>query len=158
MGGGLDGFADGGFNGEAMKGRHRVREMVLSCLYAAETEGGEPNAILKARLGDGHLDEREKVFARALFENTLASREKLDAEIEPKLKNWKLARIALLDRIIMRMALAEWHFFPDIPEKVSIDEAVELAKKFSTAESGHFVNGILDAIFKDPDLRNAKLV
>jgi N utilization substance protein B len=54
--------------------------------------------------------------------------------------------------------LAEWHFFPDIPEKVSIDEAVELAKKFSTAESGHFVNGILDAIFKDPERQNAKLV
>lgn len=141
-----------------MKGRHRVREMVLSCLYAAEAEGGEPNEILKTRLVDDHLDEKEKVFARALFEKTLAGRERLDAEIEPKLKNWKLSRIALLDRIIMRMALAEWHFFQDIPEKVSIDEAVELAKKFSTAESGHFVNGILDAIFKDPELRNAKPV
>ncbi|HXF48546.1 MAG TPA: transcription antitermination factor NusB [Verrucomicrobiae bacterium] len=141
-----------------MKGRHRVREMVLSCLYAVETEGGEPKEILKSRLADDHLDEKEKAFARALFEKTFTSRERLDAEIEPKLKHWKLSRIALLDRIIMRMALAEWHFFPDIPEKVSIDEAVELAKKFSTAESGHFVNGILDAIFKDPDLRNAKLV
>jgi len=141
-----------------MKGRHQVREMVLSCLYAVEAEAGAPEEVLKTRLVDDHLDEKEKVFARALFEKTFASREKLDGEIEPKLKNWKLSRIALLDRIIMRMALAEWHFFPDIPEKVSIDEAVELAKKFSTAESGHFVNGILDAIFKDPELRNAKLV
>ncbi len=141
-----------------MKGRHRVRELVLSCLYAAETEGGAPNEILKTRLADDYLDEKEKEFAQALFEKTFASREKMDAEIEPKLKNWKLSRIALLDRIIMRMALAEWHFFPDIPEKVSIDEAVELAKKFSTAESGHFVNGILDAIFKDRVLRNTKLV
>ncbi|MCI0405893.1 MAG: transcription antitermination factor NusB [candidate division Zixibacteria bacterium] len=141
-----------------MKGRHRVREMVLSCLYAAEVEGGAPNEILKVRLADDHLDENERGFACALLEKAFANREKLDREIEPKLKNWKLSRIALLDRIIMRMALAEWHFFPDIPEKVSIDEAVELAKKFSTAESGHFVNGILDAIFKDPELRNAKLV
>jgi len=141
-----------------MKGRHRVREMVLSWLYATEVEAGAPEEILKTHLTDDHLDEKEKEFARALFEKTLSNREKLDGEIEPKLKNWKLSRIALLDRIIMRMALAEWHFFPDIPEKVSIDEAVELAKKFSTAESGHFVNGILDAIFKDPQLRNAKLI
>ncbi len=141
-----------------MKGRHRVREMVLSCLYAAEAEAGTPEEILKIRLQDDNLDEKEKEFARALFDKTFSNRTKLDGEIEPKLKNWKLSRIALLDRIIMRIALAEWHFFPDIPEKVSIDEAVELAKKFSTAESGHFVNGILDAIFKDPELRNAKLV
>lgn len=141
-----------------MKGRHRVREMVLSCLYAAEAEAGAPEEILKIRLQDDNLDEKEKEFARALFDKTFSNRAKLDGEIEPKLKNWKLSRIALLDRIIMRMALAEWHFFPDIPEKVSIDEAVELSKKFSTAESGHFVNGILDAIFKDPELRNAKLV
>ncbi len=141
-----------------MKGRHRVREMVLSCLYAVEAEAGTPDDILKTHLKEDHLDGKEKEFARALFQKTLVHREKLDGEIEPKLKNWKLSRIALLDQIIMRMALAEWHFFPDIPEKVSIDEAVELAKKFSTAESGHFVNGILDAIFKDPKLRNAKPV
>jgi len=141
-----------------MKGRHRVREMVLSCLYAIEVEGGAPEEIFKTRLTDDILDEKEKDFARALFETSYSNREKLDGEIEPKLKNWKLSRIALLDRIIMRMALAEWHFFPDIPENVSIDEAVELAKKFSTAESGHFVNGILDAIFKDPESPNAILV
>ncbi|MCI0406781.1 MAG: transcription antitermination factor NusB [candidate division Zixibacteria bacterium] len=141
-----------------MKGRHRVRELVLSCLYAVEQEAGAPEEILKTHLQEDQLDGKEKEFARALFEKTFVNRGKLDGEIEPKLKNWKLSRIALLDRIIMRMALAEWHFFPDIPEKVSIDEAVELAKKFSTAESGHFVNGILDAIFKDPERRNAKLV
>ncbi|MCI0329399.1 MAG: transcription antitermination factor NusB [candidate division Zixibacteria bacterium] len=141
-----------------MKGRHRVREAVLSCLYAAESEAGSPLEILKNRLQEQDWSEGEREFAHGLFEKTFHNREKLDGEIEPKLKNWKLSRIALLDRIIMRMALAEWHFFPDIPEKVAIDEAVELAKKFSTAESGHFVNGILDAIFKDPDLRNAKLV
>ena len=141
-----------------MKGRHRVREIVLSCLYATEVEGGASEEIFRTRLRDESLGEKEKDFARALFEKTFSNWDKLDREIEPKLKNWKLSRIALLDRIIMRMALAEWHFFPDIPEKVSLDEAVELAKKFSTAESGHFVNGILDAIFKDLELRNAKLV
>ena len=141
-----------------MKGRHQIREIVLSCLYAAESEAGPPESILESRFSDGSADEKEKEFARSLFKKTYENREKLDAEIEPKLKNWKLSRIALLDRVIMRMALAEWHFFPDIPEKVSIDEAVELAKKFSTAESGHFVNGVLDAIFKDPQLRNAWMV
>lgn len=141
-----------------MKGRHQVRELVLSCLYAAESEAGPPGEILKARLDDGALDEKEKEFAGALFDRTYQNREKLDAAIEPKLKNWKLSRVALLDRVVMRMALAEWHFFPDIPEKVSLDEAVELAKKFSTSESGHFVNAVLDAIFKDPELRNAEPV
>ncbi len=141
-----------------MKGRHQIREIVLSCLYAAESEAGPPERILKSRFSDGPADEKEKEFACSLFKKTYENREKLDGEIEPKLKNWKLSRIALVDRVIMRMALAEWHFFPDIPEKVSIDEAVELAKKFSTAESGHFVNGVLDAIFKDPELSKARMV
>lgn len=141
-----------------MKGRHQIREIVLSCLYAAESEAGPPVDILESRLADGSAGEKEREFARLLFKKTYDNREKLDAEIEPKLKNWKLSRIALLDRVIMRMALAERHFFPDIPEKVSLDEAVELAKKFSTAESGHFVNGVLDAVFKDPALRGAKMV
>jgi N utilization substance protein B len=131
---------------------------VLSCLYAAESEGGPTEGILESRFSDGPADEKEKEFACALSKKVFENREKLDAEIEPKLKNWKLSRVALLDRVIMRMALAEWHFFPDIPEKVSIDEAVDLAKKFSTAESGHFVNGVLDAIFKDPELRSARMV
>ncbi len=140
-----------------MKGRHQIREIVLSCLYAAESEAGAPDEVLNSRLKEENLEEKEAEFARSLFTAVFKNREKFDAEIEPKLKNWKLSRVAFLDRVIMRMALAEWHLFPDIPEKVSIDEAVELAKRFSTAESGHFVNGILDAIFKDPKLRSARM-
>jgi N utilization substance protein B len=63
-------------------------------------------------------------------------------------ENWKYERIALVDRLVLRIALCELLYFDDIPPKVTINEAIDLAKKFSTAESGRFVNGMLDALFK----------
>ena len=69
----------------------------------------------------------------------------LDAEIVRLAENWDLDRIAVVDRIILRIALAEIHYMPDIPEKVAINEAIDLAKLYSTLDSSSFVNGILDA-------------
>ena len=71
----------------------------------------------------------------------------LDKEISLKLENWEFARLAIIDRIILRMAIVELLYFKDIPPEVSINEAIELAKTFSTEQSGKFINGILDAIF-----------
>jgi N utilization substance protein B len=69
--------------------------------------------------------------------------------IAKKIKNWELDRIALIDRIVLRMGICELKYFPEIPPKVSINEAIELAKKFSTERSGKFVNGVLDAVYNE---------
>ena len=74
--------------------------------------------------------------------------EKIDEEITKHAQHWDISRVALIDKNIMRMAICELLYFPDIPSKVSINEAIELAKKYSTDESAGFVNGILNAIFK----------
>lgn len=85
-------------------------------------------------------------FANELIDNTIANWEKYDGLITSTVKNWELDRIALIDHIIIRMCICEFYLFEDIPPKVSINEAIELAKSFSTKNSGKFVNGILDSL------------
>jgi N utilization substance protein B len=88
-------------------------------------------------------------FAKSLLSTVIEKREHLESFILPKLKNWDAERLAALDMILMRMGIAEFLFFETIPPKVTINEYIELAKDYSTAQSGQFVNGILDSIHKD---------
>ena len=92
-------------------------------------------------------EEREvRLFADPLIRGTLQHREELDTQIKQHVQNWELHRIAAVDRNILRLALYEMLHREDIPPVVSINEAVDIAKKFSTQDSGKFVNGILDKI------------
>lgn len=88
-------------------------------------------------------------FAKGLLETTLSRKELTMDYIKPKLKNWDPERIAVLDMILMRMGVCEFLFFETIPPKVTINEYIDLAKEYSTPQSGQFVNGILDNIHKD---------
>ncbi len=88
-------------------------------------------------------------FARSLLQTVLEKGEYLQSLITPKLKNWDPERIALLDMIIMKMGVAEFLYFETIPPKVTINEYIDLAKEYSTQQSGQFVNGILDNIHKE---------
>jgi len=88
-------------------------------------------------------------FARSLLSTILEKKEYLDNLIVPKLKNWDAERIAALDMIIMRMGVAEFLYFETIPPKVTINEYIDIAKEYSTQQSGQFVNGILDNIHKE---------
>ena len=90
-------------------------------------------------------------FARSLLTTTLERKEQAMELIKPKLKNWDAERIAVLDMILMRMGLCELLYFETIPTKVTINEYIDLAKEYSTAQSGQFVNGILDNIHKELD-------
>lgn len=90
-----------------------------------------------------------RVFTDNLIRGTLEQREKIDGELTKLVKNWDLHRIAVVDRNILRLAVFEMLCRPDIPPVVSINEAVDLAKKYSTDESGGFVNGILDRLRAD---------
>ncbi len=83
-------------------------------------------------------------------------REQLDDLIRAKVEKWEFHRIAVVDKLILRMATAELLYFPDVPPKVSINEAIEIAKKYSTGKSSQFVNGILDAVYGD--LNSGRLV
>jgi N utilization substance protein B len=88
-------------------------------------------------------------FWMELYESTLAHIEEIDRLLESVAENWHLNRMAAIDRAILRMAACELLFYKDAPPKVVINEAVELAKRYSTAASGAFVNGILDRIHRD---------
>lgn len=91
-------------------------------------------------------------FSECLIRGVLDHQKQIDEAIESSAQNWELGRIATVDRNIMRQAIYELLFRSDIPPKVSINEAIELGKKFSTANSGGFINGILDRIKRDNDL------
>jgi N utilization substance protein B len=88
-------------------------------------------------------------FAESLLQTVQEKGEYLQELIIPKLKNWDPERIALLDMLMMKMGVAEFLYFETIPPKVTINEYIDLAKEYSTQQSGQFVNGILDNIHKD---------
>jgi N utilization substance protein B len=98
-----------------------------------------------------------RAFADPLIRGAAAHRDELDAQIKAHVKNWELHRIAVVDRNVLRLAIYEMLYRTDIPPVVSINEAVDIAKKFSTQDSGKFVNGVLDKI-KGELLRPARLV
>ena len=136
---------------DVMKNRREARVRVMQALYASEMANGEDadhivETIIAPRLRD---DEATMAFAQRLFQWVHQHVARLDAIIESHSKNWDLSRIALIDRIALRIALAEFLAFEDIPPKASINEAIEIVKRYSTAKSGRFVNGILDAALLD---------
>lgn len=132
-----------------MGGRRKARELVLQACYAFELSKNPPQQILETLILPADLDSANKEFAVRLFLKTLEHVDEFNAMIREKAANWELDRIAIIDRILLRMAICEFLYFDDIPPKVSIDEAIEIAKKYSTENSGRFVNGILDAILND---------
>lgn len=95
-------------------------------------------------------------FAKGLLTSVLEKAEHLESFIHPRLKNWDAERIAVLDMILMKMGVAEFLYFDTIPPKVTINEYIDLAKEYSTAQSGQFINGILDNIHKEL-VQNGKL-
>jgi len=126
--------------------RHEEREFALQTLYACEFND-DPWQEQLARLEELS---RIKVtdYVTKLISIYRENKTKFDQEIIKKLENWDFSRIAIIDKVILRMAIAEILFFEDIPPEVSINEAIELAKKFSTGQSGKFINGMLDAIYR----------
>lgn len=117
-------------------------EMVVQLIKGSLHKPGSAD-LTQFISGDKHQ------FARNLLATVLEKNEHLQEYIFPKLKNWDSERIAALDMILMKMGVAELLYFETIPPKVTINEYIELAKEYSTAQSGQFVNGILDNIHKD---------
>ncbi|MEK9137920.1 MAG: transcription antitermination factor NusB [Bacteroidota bacterium] len=129
--------------------RRIIREKVVQALYAYEI-AHDPVEHVIAHVLTGLEDNKESHnFAKRLVIEAVKHKNEIDKIIQAKVANWDFARIAILDRVILRMAICELKFFKEIPPKVSMNEAIELAKLFSTEKSGQFVNGILDAVFDD---------
>jgi N utilization substance protein B len=137
-------------------GRRKCREMILQLLYAYEIRENDSEKILEDFFQNNSLEGKAKEFVTKLYLKVVSEKEKLDERIKPVLKNWDIRRIAVVDKNIIRLSLAEILYFPEVPLKVSIDEAVELAKKYGTKDSSKFVNGVLDAMAKE--LFNKKVV
>jgi len=131
------------------RNRHRARELALQTLYACEIgTTAEWEGVLRHIVEGGSFTEESVHYARELVRETMASLGTIDGHIASHAANWAMKRMAALDRNILRLAAAELFFFNDVPFRVVIDEAVELAKSYGTEESGGFVNGILDSIHK----------
>jgi len=131
-----------------MKSRRRSRELALQALYSMEIA----HEALDKILADIRLENEAECgpevieYAERLARETIKRLGAVDAVIKKQCVNWEIDRVAVLDKNILRLAITEILNFEDIPPKVSIDEAIELAKKFSTEKSGIFINGILDPI------------
>ncbi len=128
--------------------RRQVRELVLQALYAVETGDKGPEESYDSLLSDIKLSDDNIKFGRRMIRIATEKREWAEEQISALAVNWKLERIATVDQTIMRLALVELEFMVETPVPVVINEAVELAKKYSTEQSASFVNGILDAFVK----------
>lgn len=128
--------------------RRALREKVLQVLYAYEMNQEGLTNLTNGILADIE-SELDKEFCKDLINNVVANRKLLDNYIVDRVANWEMDRIALIDKILLRIGLGEILYFPDIPPKVSINEVIEIAKEYSTSNSGKFINGILDAVLNE---------
>jgi transcription antitermination protein NusB len=136
-----------------MGSRRKARECALQMLFAADIAGAVPDEVLRTywtELGDADTDEVAREFATRLAAGTLANLEALDERIRSRAEHWRIPRMAIVDRNILRLAVYEFLHEPT-PRTVAINEALEIARRFSTYEATQFINGILDAIKRDLD-------
>jgi N utilization substance protein B len=129
--------------------RRIVREKVVQALYAHEIAGDPVEHVVRHVLAGLESNKTAHEFARLLVSETVRNTPEIDKVIKSKVANWDFSRIAILDRLILRMAICELLYFKEIPPKVTMNEAIELAKLFSTERSGQFVNGVLDAVLNE---------
>ncbi|MFQ5903602.1 MAG: transcription antitermination factor NusB [Candidatus Binatia bacterium] len=129
--------------------RRQSRENSLKLLYQIDISKNDLEEAIQGYYEQNSLPTEVRAFTRRLVTQTLASLEEIDSLIKKFSKNWTLGRMSYIDRNILRMAVCELCFMNDIPAKVTINEAIEIAKKFGTEKSAIFVNGVLDGIKRE---------
>ncbi len=132
---------------EKMGKRRRSRELAIKVLFHLEFSDDDPSAAFDLICDNFGFSDDVRLFSKDLVLGVCDHLDELNAVISKTSKNWRLERIAKVDRCILRLAAYELLYRDDIPPKVSINEAVELAKKFGAEESGAFINGILDKVY-----------
>jgi N utilization substance protein B len=136
-----------------MGSRRKARECALQMLFAADVAGTRADELARnfwSELADGELDEEGREFATRLALGALAHLEEVDERIKSRAEHWRIDRMATVDRNVLRLAVYEFLHEPT-PRTVAINEALEVARRFSTYEATQFINGILDAIKRDLD-------
>ena len=129
-----------------MGNRRRSRELAMQALFYVDMRQNKPKERLDLYLQNYRPSKKVLPFFLELVNGVIRERDQIDTMIERFSSNWKMSRMSCVDRNIMRIAVYEMLYCSDIPLKVSINEAIDVAKKFGTEESGAFINGILDSV------------
>ncbi|MBW2737257.1 MAG: transcription antitermination factor NusB [Deltaproteobacteria bacterium] len=129
-----------------MKNRRKARELAMQALFYMDMSQNDSKEAIKLFCENFVTSERNLPFFLELINGVIKAMPEIDSAIERFSSNWKISRMSIVDRNIMRLAVYELLFCGDIPSKVSINEAIDIGKKFGTKESGAFINGILDSI------------
>jgi len=135
-------------------GRRLARELALKVLYRYVEGDNDLPLVIENVLEAKKYQSPDKTFAKALVERTLTNLEQIDERIIKVIVNWEYDRISVIDKIILRMGTCEIFYFDDIPPQISINEAIEIGKKYGGNDSGRFINGVLDAIRKNYESSN----
>ncbi|MFT4229327.1 MAG: transcription antitermination factor NusB [Microbacterium sp.] len=134
-----------------MSARTKARKRALDILFQADVRGEEPAVILAAeakRAANEPAREASWLYAREIVDGVIDNRDEIDEQITTFAKDWSLARMPAVDRALLRIGVWELLHNDDVPAAVAIDEAVELAKEFSTDDSGAFIHGVLGRIVR----------
>jgi len=132
-----------------MSRRRKAREIALQTLYAQEVSGTDWKTAFGDNVERRKPSEEVVEYAERLVTNVMEEKANLDSLIRDRLENWALERVSIIDRTILRIALSELLYCPEVPANVIMDEAIEIARKFSSADAGRFVNGVLDRLARE---------
>lgn len=128
--------------------RRTIREKVLQVLYAHEISQEPITNVIDYILTDLQNYKADFDFAKQIIYKVLQHQEELDEIIKTKVANWEFSRIAVIDKFLLRIGICELIYFDEIPPKVTINEAIEIAKNYSTDKSSKFINGVLDSVYE----------
>jgi transcription antitermination factor NusB len=131
-----------------MSARRKARELTLKALYAYEISGTEVEQVSNDIITPSEIKPEAKRFSQSLFFKVAQNIKEIDRLIRENVKSWDFSRIGTIEKNILRIGIGEFLFFDDIPSTISIDEAIELAKKYGDKDSKNFVNAVLDSILK----------
>lgn len=133
-----------------MGARRRARECALQMLFSFDVTRPSLEELLDSFWGElAEASEEVRGFANELAAGTIQHLDEIDDRIKLRTEHWRIPRMAIVDRNLLRMAVFEFLYQPNTPRTVAINEALEIARRFSTSESTQFINGILDAIKRD---------
>lgn len=131
-----------------MSARRKARELTLKALYAYDISGTEVEQISNDIISPSLIKSEAKKFSQSLFSKVIQNIKEIDKLIKDHVISWDFSRIATIEKNILRMGICEFLFSDDIPSTISIDEAIELAKKYGDKDSKNFVNAVLDSVLK----------
>lgn len=134
-----------------MRSRSRARGWALQALYAWESRGADPEAAMRTvqeLFANLRVSPQNRPYAEVLVRLVAVNQQRIDKLLQDSLTNWRLNRLSVIDRNVLRLGVAEMLYVDDVPPRLSIREMVKLAEKYSTHESPRFVNGVLDAVMR----------